>query len=183
MTAQPTLETPRLLLRPFRLSDATDVQRLAGEAAIADTTLTIPHPYEDGMAEAWIVTHGPAYASRESVVFAILDRADALVGAIGLRLEPAHRRAELGYWIGVPHWGRGYATEAVGAAIEFGFWSLGLNRIHARHFTRNPASGHVMQKAGMTLEGHERQHVFKNGQFEDLACYGILRSDRARGSR
>ena len=63
----PTLETERLVLRPFGLHDAADVQRLAGDRAIADTTLNIPHPYEDGMAEEWIFKHQDAFDKDQGV--------------------------------------------------------------------------------------------------------------------
>lgn len=177
MSDQPTLHTTRLVLRPFTAADTPVVQRLVGAASIADTTLNIPHPYLDGMAEAWITTHAEAYANRENVVFAIAVPNEGLVGAINLRLELDHRRGELGYWIGEPYWGRGYATEATIAVIDFGFTSLDLNRIEARYLSRNPASGRVMQKAGMQHEGRQRQHILKNGRFEDLEYYGILRTD------
>src|SRR5438477_10632037 len=146
MSPQPTLRTDRLVLRPFRLEDATVVQRLAGAREIADTTQTIPHPYLDGMAESWIRTHQDRWQQQESVTFAITSEADGVTGAIGLHLTPAHRRGELGYWVGLPFWNRGYATEAARAVIAFGFKTLALNRIHAVHLTRNPASGRVMVK-------------------------------------
>ena len=177
MTDQPILRTRRLVLRPFTPSDGSAVQHLAGAASVADTTLTIPHPYGDGVAEAWIATHGPAYRRGENVVFAITDGDDSLVGAINVRLEKKDQRAELGYWIGEPFWGRGYATEAVQAAIGYGFTTLALNRLEARHLSRNLASGRVMQKAGMRHEGHHRQQVRKNGRFEDMESYSILRTD------
>jgi RimJ/RimL family protein N-acetyltransferase len=178
---QPTLATERLILRPFRLDDASEVQRLAGAAQVADTALNIPHPYLDGMAEAWIATHESAFDRGDLVVFAIALAAGPLVGAISLRLEPDHGRAELGYWVGVPYWGRGYATEAGRAVIGYGFDVLGLNRIHAAHLVRNPASGRVMVKLGMLREGTHRQHVRKDGRFEDLDRWAILRTD-SRGS-
>ena len=177
MLPQPTLRTDRLNLRPFMLSDASMVQRLAGVREVADTTLNIPHPYEDGVAEAWIRTHAPGFAARELAAFAITDPDDLLVGAMSLRLELAHQRAELGYWIGVPFWNRGYATEAAAAVIKFGFRDLGLNRIYSTHLVGNPASGRVMQKVGMSSEGCHRQHVIKNGRFEDVARYAILVTD------
>ena len=153
------------------------MQRLAGAREIADTTLTIPHPYVDGMAESWIGTHEDAWDRQERVTFAITSMADGIVGAISLHLRLAHRRAELGYWVGQPFWNRGYATEAARAVIAFGFEVLGLNRIHASHLTRNLASGRVMAKSGMRFEGTLRQHVIKWERPEDLAEYGILRAD------
>ncbi|MDX1556875.1 MAG: GNAT family N-acetyltransferase [Xanthomonadales bacterium] len=175
---QPTLQTQRLILRPFQRSDAPEVQRLAGDRAVADTTLAIPHPYEDGMAEEWIATHQPKFEAGELADFAITLRDDgALVGAIGLAVNQRFDSAVLGYWIGVPFWNRGYCTEAAVAVIDYGFAELDLNRIHAPHLMRNPASGRVMEKAGMTREGVTRQSVKKWGRYEDLVLYGILRED------
>ena len=169
------------MLRPFDATDAAAVQRLAGDRQVASTTLTIPHPYEDGIAEAWIEPHAPRCAEKKALTLAVATEADGLVGAIGLSLKLEHLRAEIGYWIGVPFWNHGYATEAAKALIEFGFDELGLNRIEAHHFTRNPASGRVMEKLGMTLEGVRRQHVLKSDELEDLALYAVLGSDRNRG--
>jgi ribosomal-protein-alanine N-acetyltransferase len=174
---QPTLQTQRLILRPFELTDGEDVRRLAGEWAIADTTLQIPHPYEVGMSEEWILTRGPRFEAGEEVVFAIVLRESGqLIGAMGLVIEGQFRRAELGYWIGRLYWGHGYCTEAGKAVLEYGFHSLNLNRIHAYHFKRNPASGRVLRKLGMKHEGSAPQHIMKWGVFEDVELYGILRS-------
>jgi RimJ/RimL family protein N-acetyltransferase len=142
---------------------------------IADTTLTIPHPYPDGAAEAWIATLGPGWEAGKSVTYAVVEAArGALVGAVGLALTPAHAAAELGYWVAVPAWGRGYATEAAGALCEYAFAALGVHRIQARHFVRNPASGRVMQKLGMRCEGVLRAAVRKWDKFEDLALYAVF---------
>ena len=184
MTEIPSLHTERLILRPFSPTDAPDVKRLAGDPAIADTTLNIPHPYEDGVAEAWIDTHQHLFRGGRGVTFAIaLQTSATLVGAISLRTIPRFKRAELGYWIGKPYWGNGYCSEAAQAIIAFAFCELNLNRVMAYHLTRNPASGRVMEKVGMTYEGHLRQHVYKadasgkNGVYEDLRLYAILRDD------
>jgi len=172
------LETDRLILRPFVLADAAAVQRLAGDRAIADTTKTVPHPYADGLAEQWIATHQGIFDQGKGVTFAIVLKSDqTLVGAISLMGMTTGHQAELGYWIGQAHWGRGFCTEAGRAVLRFGFEVLGLNRIHACHFSRNPASGRVMVNLGMTHEGHRRQHVRKWGKFEDDEIYGILKSD------
>ena len=172
------LLTPRLRLRPFTLADAPEVQRLAGDFAVADTTLSIPHPYDDGVAEEWIRSLADEQAAERQIVFAITDRATAaLLGATGLILRPEHARAELGYWIGQAFWGRGYATEAAGAMLRFGFAALGLHRMYAGHFARNPASGAVLRKLGMRQEGVARGHVRRWERFEDLVQYGILREE------
>jgi RimJ/RimL family protein N-acetyltransferase len=178
MPERPTLETARLILRPFTLADAPEVKRLAGDRAIASTTLSIAHPYEVGMAERWISVHQAAFEQGTQYSFAITRRADgALLGAIGLHPNPAHRRAELGYWIGVPYWNQGYTSEAAEAVLGYAFTTLGLHRVFAQHVTRNPASGRVMQKIGMTYEGTLRHHTLKWDVFEDIAIYGILQQD------
>ena len=178
MDRQPELVTERLLLRPFTLADAPTVQKLAGDEAIASVTLNIPHPYEDGMAEAWIGTHPQRFAKGEEAVFAIVLREDnTLIGAIGLTINQEHERAETGYWIGKPYWGNGYCTEAAGEVVRFGFAELGLARIQAVHFTQNPASGRVMKKIGMTYEGSLRQYFKKRGNPIDLKMYAILRTE------
>ena len=182
-TRPPQLKTQRLLLRALRLADAPRVRRLAGERAVASTTVRIPHPYEDGMAEQWIHEQQRRYRSGQEVSFAIVLRSRiCLIGSIGLRLNPQHCRGELGYWIGKPYWNRGYATEAAEAVLRYGFETLGLHRICAYHFRRNRASGRVLEKIGMIPEATLRQHVSKWGTFEDLEGYGILRSKYAARS-
>ncbi|MDD5418641.1 MAG: GNAT family N-acetyltransferase [Methanomicrobiaceae archaeon] len=178
MIGLPSLSTRRLLLRPFTLADAPDVQRLAGDLEIAENSLHLPHPYEDGMAERWIGTHRIGFAWGDRLILAVTHRNEKhLIGTVGLGIERDHDRAELGYWIGRPYWNRGYATEAVGAIIGYGFQELGLNRIHALHFSRNTASGRVMQKVGMAHEGRLRQHVRKWGVYEDVEVYGVVREE------
>ena len=180
----PVLRSRRLTLRPFTRADAPAVQRLAGVAEIARTTLAIPYPYPDGLAEEWIRSHKGRFAGGASLDLAIeLDSAQELVGAIGLRLEQEHRRAELGYWIGRPYWSQGYATEAAGMLVAYGFDDLGLERVYAYHFTNNPASGRVLEKTGMKREGLRRQHTFRDGVFLDSVLYGLLREDTDRKSR
>src|SRR5690606_29767801 len=127
--AQPVLRTDRLRLRPFTPADAPGVQRLAGDPEVSATALDLPHPFEDGMAEAWIRAHPEQFATGTLAAFAIESSEGAeLYGAVGLMIEPTHRRVELGYWLGTAYWGRGYATEAAGAVIRYGFDRLGLQR-------------------------------------------------------
>ena len=119
---QPSLKTRRLILRPFVLHDAPTVQQLAGDRAIADTVLTIPHPYEDGMAEEWIGTHRDLFECDKQATYAILRiEDDSLIRAISLNINQNHKHAEMGYWIGKPFWGKGYCTEAASEILRYGF--------------------------------------------------------------
>lgn len=174
---QPTLHTSRLILRPFDLSDAAEVQRLAGSLEVADTTLNVPHPYEDGMAETWISTHAEDYETLSTVTYAVSlqNHETCIIGAVSLVINPRHQRGELGYWIGREHWNQGYCTEAAKALADFGFESLKLHKVTAHHLTRNPASGRVMQKIGMQHEGTLKQHILKWDQYEDIECYGLVK--------
>ena len=175
MPLQPTLNTGRLVLRPFAAGDADAVHEIVSDREIAYTTAHIPHPYPEGMAAEWIDRITSRWATGESAVFAATLRGDGrLVGAIGLEIEPPHRRAELGYWVARPFWNLGYATEGSRAVVELGFRGLGLNRVQAHHYSRNPASGRVLQKVGMRHEGRLRKHVLKWGVFEDIDIYGML---------
>ena len=178
MKSRPTLQTSRLILRPFELADAPEVQKLAGAREIASTIENMPHPYQDGMAEKWINTHEEKFEQGKILELAIVLRETAqLCGAIAITIDSNYNNAELGYWIGVPYWGQGYCTEAALKAIAYGFESLNLHRIYASHLTRNPASGRVMQKIGMIREGCLRQHIKHWGVYEDYAIYGILASE------
>jgi len=182
LSKPPTLATPRLRLRPFHPSDAEVVAQLAGAREVADTTLHIPHPYCLEDAEDWIASTEIAFDRGDAVTFAIQRRQDRkLVGAIGIHLNRDHEYAEMGYWIGVPHWNQGYCTEAAARALAYAFEKLQLNRVQARYFSRNPASGRVLQKLGMQHEGTLRKVVKKWDRFEDLELYSILKSEwRAR---
>ena len=175
MTSIPTLDTERLVLRAFVRADAPIVQRLVSERVIADTTLNIPHPYPEGGAETWIDTHERQWQAREGVHFAVVRRGDhALLGAMGLRPAMHHAHAEIGYWIGSPYWGQGYATEAARAVVGFGFEGMGLRRIFAHYLARNPASGRVLAKLGFRHEGLLRRHYLKWSQPEDVIVCGLL---------
>jgi [ribosomal protein S5]-alanine N-acetyltransferase len=175
MKQQPTLRTARLMLRPFTLDDAPAIERLAGAYEVALNTLLIPHPYPEGAAAEWIESHQQSFEEDKIQHFAI-DAGGELVGAIGLIFK-GEGVAEIGYWIGVPYWGRGYATEAAQAVVRHGFETCGLQRIFAGHFVRNAQSGRVLQKAGMRYEGTLRRHQPKWGELLDIAFYGVLREE------
>lgn len=170
------IKTARLLLRGFTLDDAPEVQRLAGDYAVARNTLTIPHPYEDGMAEIWIRGLEEDEEKRISLVFAIeRDDDKQLIGSIGLSgIDRQHNHAEIGYWIGQPYWNQGYASEAASALVGFAFRILRLNRVFAYHFERNVASERVLEKVGLQREGLMRKHVKKWGHYENVVVHAIL---------
>lgn len=173
------IRTKRLLLRPYLLSDAGDLQRLAGDFDVAKGTLLMPHPYDDGMAEEFITAQEKTIAEDGAFNLGIFSReTEELIGGIALGVNKEHSTAELGFWIGKPYWGNGYCTEAVAAMVEFGFTALGLRRIFAEHFTDNPASGRVLEKLGFVYEGRRRKHVQRFGKIQDVELYGLIREER-----
>jgi [ribosomal protein S5]-alanine N-acetyltransferase len=176
----PVLTTERLLLRPFEPGDATVVRALAGHPDVARTTLNIPHPYPEGAAEAWIATHAGNAATGLGYTWAMVRHTDGLLmGSISLMVTAAHRRAEMGYWLGVPYWNQGYTTEAARRVVAFGLDEVGLHRVQATCLPRNVASARVMEKAGLRFEGLLRGYIQKQDRFEDIAIYGLVRHERA----
>jgi RimJ/RimL family protein N-acetyltransferase len=174
-----TLVTARLALRPFELTDAPLVEALAGDADVARTAF-VPHPYPPGSAQGWIAAEREVAAQGQRYTFAIVRSADGqLVGCVLLMLAPKHSRAALGYWIGRPYWGQGYATEAAARVMAYAFEDLGLNRVAAQAMRRNRASTRVLEKVGMAHEGVLRQGIYHWGAFEDVDMYGVLQADYA----
>ncbi len=160
------------------MEDATAIQRLAGRREIAAMTRSIPHPLSLEQAQDWLTKRLAEMAETQSATFAVvLQSTSELIGAIGLHVDPEHQSAEMGFWIGLNWWGQGYATEATRAVVRYGFEALGLNRIYAHHMTKNPASGRVLEKAGLRPEGLFRQAIRKWDKFEDVVVYAILRED------
>lgn len=174
------LESEILRMRPLQIRDIADIQRLAAAEEIARNTY-VPHPYPPDAAQEFVQNAREQWRQEEAFVFAIIEAAsERFVGCMGIHPQPAHQRAEVGYWIGVPYWGRGLATAALRLIIQFGFEELKLNRIAAGHFPQNPASGRVMQKANMRYEGRLRGALYHHDEFKDEVRYAILRADYDR---
>lgn len=169
------LTTPRLRLRPFALTDAADLARVAGDRSIADTTVTVPHPLDVEGARAWIIDD-LARCVRDQHMFAVEAQDNGrFVGCVGLRhIEAAHGQGELTFWFDVEVRGRGYASEAGAAVVDYAFRTLGLTRLVAHFMTRNPASGRVLAKLGFVSEGLMRRRVRKWGVFEDVELWALL---------
>ncbi len=170
----PEIETTRLKLRRYSEADIPDLVRLAGAHEVAATTLRIAHPYTEQHAKEFL----SMIEDDDKAWFAItLSDRGQFCGGVGLRIEREHSHAELGYWIGVPFWGNGYATEAAQAAVRYGFEDLQLRRIAASVSSGNAASEKILVKLGMRHEGCMREHHCKWGKFIDVELYGILRSE------
>ena len=179
---QAKITTDRLLLRPFEPADADAVHDLANNFAVSGSTLNIPYPYPPGTAEKWIASHRRKLELRSSSTWAItLADSDLLLGAVTLSWIN-RSLAELGYWIGEPHWDNGYCSEAVNAVIELAFERMEISKIIAEHLRDNPASGRVMQKAGMSRVGSRRKKD-RNGDPAQMEIYEIRRSVPALAPR
>ncbi|MEW6264332.1 MAG: GNAT family N-acetyltransferase [Thermodesulfobacteriota bacterium] len=170
---------PRLLIRPFKSSDADDLYRHVQDEAIARWTLRIPHPYPRDGARKFI--RQSMYNRRRSRTqdFGIVPASTGkVIGAVSLmNINLTDKSAELGYWLGVEYWGRGLATEAVDLILGLGFREMNLNRIEADVFMENAASQRVLEKAGFAREGVSRQSRYKHGCWHDMWRYGILRPE------
>jgi len=178
------LETERLVLRGFTLADARPLEAIAGERRIADTTISVPHPFTPADAVRWIEGSRRGMAEGRSYRFAIelAGRAE-LIGYAALHdVDFEHRQAEISFWIGGGFEGRGYVTEAAGRLVDFAFDELGLNRLCAFHMVRNEGSARVLARLGFRQEGLLRHRVRKWGLFEDVLVWSRLRGDPPPGA-
>ena len=177
MKEYPTLLMNRLFLRPFITSDAQDAQRLGGDPLVVNTLFTL-NLCTSGVAHQWICHQHEHFEKGDWINFAITDiDRGLLLGSVGLDIDRCNHNAEIIYWLGKMYWGMGYAIEAAQAVVKYGFEALKLHRIYARYFSRNQASGRVLEKLGMVHEGCLRQHMKKHGKFENLEVMGILKHD------
>ena len=171
------IRTSRLVLRSLERADLDQMLPLITRE-VAATTLRITHPYTRKDAEEYFDGMQSEIAKDKMLQMSIfVASSDEYCGSVGLRIEREHGRAELGYWLGVPYWGQGYASEATQAVVAYGFGELGLNRIYATVFAGNTASCRVVGKAGLKYEGCMCQHVNKWGRFLDVEVYGLLVAD------
>ncbi|CAM3346519.1 GNAT family N-acetyltransferase [Elizabethkingia occulta] len=167
------IETERLILSPLEESDIPLITEYLQEKIISDNTSNIPHPYTESDAQIWIKMSDDALVAKTGYTFAIREKDGKIIGAIGLH-DRADDKAELGYWIAVPFWNKGYATEAASAILNFGIKELKFHKIYATHFLHNPASGKIMEKIGMQKEAVLKQHVKKGNEYLDLQMYSLI---------
>jgi len=149
-------ETDRLIIRPFELGDAPDVARMAGDRDIAFMIGGALSPYPVIAAEIWILGVRAGWHTKPApnYAFAITDRNGDLVGSVGVfKRKPDCANWEIGYWIGKPYWGHGYATEAGRGMMAWARQTLAATVFEAAHFDDNPASGKVLEKLGFAYTG------------------------------
>lgn len=159
----PILKTERLLLRQFDFTDADELQFLANNREIA---------------EDFIWRQARDYESGKLINFAItLRENNKLIGSIGLTFDKETNEAQLGYWIGVSCWGKGYCTEAAEMVVNLGFEEFELTRIYAFHFSGNDASGKVLRKIGMNHDGTRCKEFEHMGKLKDIELYSLLNTD------
>ena len=142
------LKTERLVLRPPVTADVKAIARLANDRRIAENTARIPHPYQTSDAEGFITG---ANKSGGEAMFLITLRDETVIGACGIMLQ--EQTPELGYWLGVAYWGKGYATEALHAVIDYAFTDLAHESLQAGARVTNPASRRVLEKCGFQWTG------------------------------
>lgn len=174
----PTLTTARLSLEEVRTSDIPSIIQYAGTEEVARTTLSMPHPYAEKDAIFWINRARQGFQAEDHYIFGIrLAATDEFMGGIGLIVNKRFNKAEIGYWIGLPFWGKGYMTEATAAILKFGFNELGLNKIYAQFLAENPASGKIMIKNGMIKEAELVDHIQKYGEYKTSIQYRLTKAE------
>ena len=175
------IETNRLQLIPLSDEHIPAVQAAAADRDIADTMISIQHPYPDGEAARYIANLEADRTAGRAFAFAIrANEDDEFCGLIEIRdIDREHEQAELSFWLARTAWGRGYMSEVLSAMLRFSFEDLELNRLYAHHMVRNPASGRVLEKNGFKQEAVLRDRVRKWGVFEDVCLWAILRRDWA----
>mgnify|MGYP001140467552 CR=1 FL=1 len=173
----PVHHSHSLTLRPFVWEDLSEVLALVQDKDVAATTLNIPYPCTEAEINDWFQLQQRELEEGKGLRWAVcITETKELVGAIKLATHPEYESAELGYWIGKPYWGKGYASEATHLVVNYAFDTLELNRIEAHAMVENIGSIQILRKLGMQEEGYHPQLIKKWGEFKDVKTYGLLRS-------
>ncbi|HFK5568431.1 GNAT family acetyltransferase [Elizabethkingia meningoseptica] len=173
MEFSPQLETKRLILSSLEEKDIPFITEYLQEKIISENTSHIPYPYSEDDARNWLKMAGDALATKSGYTFAIREKEGKIIGAIGIH-DRGDDKAELGYWIALPYWNKGFATEAAKAVLNFGIKELKLHKIYATHFLHNPASGKILEKIGMQKEAILKHHLKKGDQYLDVQMYSVI---------
>lgn len=173
----PTLETKRLILQPWRLEDLPAFERISNDPDVADFTSSFVYPQPEGWAQERLERMTLRFGQSHYAFAVIWKETCEIVAEVGIGIDAKRHRGELGYMCAQSWRGRGIVSEAVKAVNAWAFTNLEINRIQACHFPRNPASGRVLEKAGLQREGVLRGYILKNGISEDVIMSGITRAD------
>ena len=176
-----TIETERLILRRFALTDAEAMYRNWASDPEVTRYLTWPTHSSVGITEEVLGSWIPSYQSDDYYQWAIVlkENGSEPIGSISaVDLDDSVSKVHIGYCLGRAWWRRGIMTEALGAVMDFFFDEVGAERIESRHDTRNPHSGMVMKKCGMRLEGVLRRSDRNNQGICDACWYALLKSER-----
>jgi 8-oxo-dGTP diphosphatase len=176
----PPLVTERLSLRPFRTEDAAELHRLINDWAVVRGLAEVPYPYRQDLADEWIASSAAELAAGRAYHLAITGRdgeREILVGAVGLRLDPARTSGNLGYWVGRRYWGHGVATEAAGRLARWALANLPLERITASAAIDNPASAAVLLRIGFRRIGTGWEPFLSWGSEQEVALFEATRDD------
>ena len=167
-----------VFLSEFRSSDKDYLLAHLNDREIYDLTLRIPFPYSEKDADEWLALVAKITQQQgRPVHFAIRNADDALIGGCGcdgFQVGKSHR-AEIGYWLAKPFWGRGIMTVVVQRLCQHAFEEFGLVKITAHVFSHNPASARVLEKCGFQEEGYLRKHYVKDDKFIDAKLFALLR--------
>lgn len=164
---------------PTERSFVPEYVRLLSEPSVARWTLRIPYPYSARDARQWVAFSAKNRRTGSALGLTIVRRTDgAVMGGVGLHhLDGGSECAEVGYWLGKPFRGHGYATEAVSILVRAGFERLRLHRIEALVLPRNLASRRVLSRCGFRYEGRIRDEVQKEGRWQTTLLFSRLVTD------
>lgn len=164
------LETERLVLRQPTLADVKAIAAVVADKRVSINLRRVPHPYTTDDAMHFVTT----VASTIDTVF-LIERERAVIGLVGISWEDENA-PELGYCLGVDHWGKGYATEAARAVIDYAFEEYAIERLMSGARVLNPASRHVLEKCGFQWTGVELHRFLALGSSTPVDCFKLDRA-------
>ncbi len=165
------LETERLTLRRPTLADAKAIARLANDRRIAEMTRRLPHPFLAEHAAQFV----RAIADEPGETAFLIEHTDAPIGIVGIDCRKPDA-PELGYWLGLDHWGRGFATEAARAVIDFTFEEFDVEHLISGARVVNPASRNILEKCGFQWSGVELHRFEALGSSTPVDRFRLTRS-------
>lgn len=172
------LETVRLILRPYQMSDAAQIAHHLKDRSVTRYTY-IPHPYTTRDYHQFLRRLRTPKSRAGNIVFAIIEKSTgSVIGAVGVHgIDFKNRKTEVGYWLAKSYWGQGIVVEALNRVVEYLFLERKLDRVYARVWHPNVKSARVLEKAGFSHEGRLRRDIKRNGRWMDVLLFGLLRSE------